>query len=328
MLSRKGRALWVLAIMSPTIAELCSGSSPPLEFFVPTSFALLLGLYGAGVLIVRELSVIWRTGWIGVLVLGAAYGILEEGVAIKSFFDSEWMDLGNLGVYGRYLGTNWVWAVWLTIYHSAISITLPIFILSLLYPDLKSERLLTKKTFNIVLVILFIDVLVCTTLLNDYAPLAPMYLLSIVAVFGLTLYAKHIPRSFLMPSRARPSWKPSTFFMIGFFFILFSFIISGIFSETALPPAVPIVLLLMISFYVILLIKHGIGLTDNKAQKAYFVSGILFFFVPFGILNELNGYPGMSVVAVATALFVMDLMRWSEGKRVRVYRVGSLLCGK
>lgn len=328
MLSRKGRALWVLAIMSPTIAELCSGSSPPFEFFIPTSFALLLGLYGAGVLIVRELSVIWRTGWIGVVVLGAAYGILEEGVAIKSFFDPQWMDLGNLGIYGRYLDTNWVWAVWLTIYHSAISITLPILLLSLLYPDLRSERLLTKKAFNAVLVILFIDVLVCTTLLNDYAPYAPMYLLSIVAVVGLTLYAKHIPRNFMMPSRAQPSWKPSTFFMIGFFFILFSFFMSGIFSETALPPVVPIILLLTISFYVILLIKHGMGLTDNRAQKAYFASGILFFFVPFGIINEFSGYPGMSVVAVATAIFIMDLMRWSEGKRVLVYRVGSLLYGR
>jgi hypothetical protein len=328
MLTRKGRALWVLAILSPTVAELCSGSSPPFEFFIPTSFALLLGLYGAGVLVVRELSVMWRTGWIGVIVLGAAYGILEEGVAVKSFFDPGWMDLGNLGVYGREIGTNWVWAVWLTIYHSAISISLPILIISLLYPDLRSERLLTDRAFKTVLVILFIDVLVCTTLLNSYVPYAPMYLLSIVAVIGLTLYAKHIPRGFLMPTRATPSWKPSTFFMIGFFFILFSFVVSGAFSETALPPLVPIAMLLMIAFYVLMLVRHGMGQTGNTAQKAYLASGILFFFVPFGIINEFNGYPGMSIVGVVTALFIVDLMRWSEGKRVRIFRVGRWLFGR
>src|SRR4030042_2276196 len=121
-MTEKGRAFWVLAILSPVIAELCSVSPPPLEFFFPPSFVLLLGLYGAGVLIVRELAVKWNLGWAGIVVLGVAYGILEEGVAIKSFFDPYWMDLGGLGEDGRYLETNWVWAGWLTVYHASVSI--------------------------------------------------------------------------------------------------------------------------------------------------------------------------------------------------------------
>ena len=165
VMTEKGRALWVLAFLSPIIAELLSGSSPPLEFFNPISFALLLGLYGAGVLVVRELAVMWRLGWMGIIVLGAAYGILEEGVAIKSFFDPFWMDLGGLGEYGRYVGTNWVWAVWLTIYHSMISITLPILITWLLYPNLRNTRLTNFSSFGALLVILLLDVVVCTLLL-------------------------------------------------------------------------------------------------------------------------------------------------------------------
>src|SRR5256886_9423358 len=81
------------------------------------------------VLVMRETAVRWKTGWPSILLLGAAYGIIEEGLAVKSFFDPTWMDLGTLGVYGRWLAVNWVWAAWLTIYHAAVSIALPIFLL-------------------------------------------------------------------------------------------------------------------------------------------------------------------------------------------------------
>ena len=76
-----------LALLSPVIAELLSGSSPPLEFFNPFGFILLVGLYGCGVIIVRELSIRWKKGWGSILLLGAVYGIIEEGLAVKSFFD-------------------------------------------------------------------------------------------------------------------------------------------------------------------------------------------------------------------------------------------------
>jgi len=48
-------------------------------------------------------------------VLGAAYGVLEEGLMVKSFFDPNWMDLGVLGSYGLWMGVNWVWAEWLVL---------------------------------------------------------------------------------------------------------------------------------------------------------------------------------------------------------------------
>jgi hypothetical protein len=115
--------------------------------------------------------------------------------------------------------------------------------------------------------------------------------------------------------------------MIGFFFILFSFVVSGAFSETSIPPVVPIAILLLISFYVIILLKHGMGMSGNKAQKVFFACGILFLFVPLGIVNELNGLRGMSVVGVLLGLFIVDFMRWSEGTRVRVFKVGRILYG-
>jgi len=326
-MTEKGRALWALALLSPIIAELLSGSSPPIEFFNPISLALLVGLYGAGVLVVRELSVIWKTGWIGVIVLGAAYGILEEGVAIKSFFDPFWVDLGGLGDYGRYLGTNWVWAVWLTIYHSMISITLPILIIWLLYPNLRGVRLTNFSGFGTLLVVLLLDVAVCTLFLNTYVPLIPMWLAAVAIVFGLAFYAKYIPKGFTMPREDHPAWTPRKFAVLGFLMISVDFLLAGAFSESEIPPTVPIVLMLVVDMFVVFCIRDFMGRSNNRPQIAAFISGPLAFFVILGVFLEIGGIIGMSVVAIVTALFIIDLNRWARGKRVFVFKVWRLLHG-
>lgn len=327
VVTEKGKALWILALMSPVIAEMLSGSSPPREFFNPFSFMLLLGLYGAGVLLVRELSVIWNVGWASIIVMGAAYGILEEGVAVKSFFDPNWMDIGALGVYGRYLGTNWVWAVWLTIFHSSVSISLPIFLSSMLFPHLRRERFLSRKRFEIVLVILLLDVIVCTTLLNQYVPFMPMYLLAIASIFGLFMFSKHLPRGFIMPVHAAPTMSPRKFAVLGFLLLLLSLLTSAVFSESAVPFMVPVVLEFAISSAVLLVIYEHMGTTGNLPQRAYFASGMLFFFVLFGGALLLSGWIDMIIPVVGTILFTIDLTRWSRGKRVLFFRVGKIIYG-
>lgn len=326
-MTEKGRAIWVLAILSPVIAELCSGSSPPLEFFIPTSFALLLGLYGAGVLIVRELAVKWNLGWAGIVVLGIAYGILEEGVAIKSFFDPYWMDLGGLGEYGRYLETNWVWAVWLTIYHASVSITIPITLVWFAYPGLRKERLLTKKRFEAVMAILLLDVFVCLALLNPYPAYLPMYILSIAAVLFFVWYAKQIPKGFMAPRGLLPTWSPLRFAVLGFMLLFVNFLLSAVFVNTGVHPIVPIALMIAFSAFVAFKIRDHLGRTENLPQTAYFACGVLSFLVLFGFLTELGGMLGMSVVAFVLALFTIDLARWSKGKKVLVFRVHKLLHG-
>jgi hypothetical protein len=93
-----------LFLLSPAIGELLSGSSPPLEFFNPFAFFFMASLYGSGAIIMRELKIRWKKDFRALLLLGAAYGILEEGLMVKSFFDPQWVDLGILGTFGRWAG--------------------------------------------------------------------------------------------------------------------------------------------------------------------------------------------------------------------------------
>src|SRR5437879_9631552 len=135
------RPLLALILLSPVIAEMLSVSTPPLEWLNPIAALLLIWLYGAGVLVMRETAVRWKTGWPSILLLGAAYGIIEEGLAVKSFFDPAWMDLGTLGWYGRWLDVNWGWGVWLRIYHAVVSIAVPIFLVEWRLPRVRGGLL-------------------------------------------------------------------------------------------------------------------------------------------------------------------------------------------
>jgi len=325
--TEKRKAIWVLALLSPCIAELLSGSAPPLEFFFPPGFLLLLGLYGAGVLVVRELSVIWGKSWGAIILLGAAYGILEEGLDVKSFFDPEWMDLGELGEYGRHIGVNWVWAFWLTIYHSAISICLPILILNLLFPQFKDERLLSEKQFRLVVAVLTLNVVFGAVIIFQYWPDPILYVLCI-AVFGLLIYlARKAPRELVSARRPRPTWKPRRFLGLGLFMIVASFLAAYVPSATSIPPVGAILLLLAISALTLILLQRHMGYMENGLQMAYFVIGLLSFFIFLSFIHEVNGIIGMSGVGVAFIIFSIYLIRKVKMEMGKDLQISTVISG-
>lgn len=316
VVTERGKAAWILALLSPVIAELMSGSSPPLEFFNPFMFVGLLGMYGAGVLVVRELTISWGKGWGTVIILGAAYGIIEEGVAVKSFFDPGWMDLGDLAEYGRYWSTNWVWAVWLTIYHSVISMALPILLLSIIYPEFRGRRLLTDGEFRLVIVVFALDIAVfALVFMSNYVPPLVQYLLAIGVVWLLLVTAKRVSMDIVSARHALPTWKPWRFYFLGLLLILGSFLVaSGSFTR-ALHPLGTTAILLMVSATALLFLQHRMGRTGNEAHKAAFAGGLLTFLIILGFLQEFAGALGMSAVSVAGVVLVIDLNLMARGRR-------------
>ena len=138
-------ALLTLYILSPVIAEMLLGSTPPLSFVNPLSLIAETALYGSGSILVRELVRRRGLGWGNIVLLGAAYGILEEGLVVNSWFNPSWSGLGKLAYYGRFLDTSWVWAVELTTYHAIISITIPILLTELLFPAVAQRPWLGRR---------------------------------------------------------------------------------------------------------------------------------------------------------------------------------------
>ena len=151
-LGRGGSAAALLYVLAPVCGELLSGSTPIRAFLNPLTFLYLSGLYGSGALLVREVARRRALGWRGIVLLGAAYGVLEEGLVVTSWFNPYWPDAASLGAYGRLLEINWVWAVHLTLFHAVVSVTVPIVIAELLFADVADRPWLGARALRIVAV--------------------------------------------------------------------------------------------------------------------------------------------------------------------------------
>lgn len=88
----------ILLFLAPAIGELLSGSSPPTEFFSPFGFTMLVLLYGGGAILCREIKVRWGKSAASLLLLGAAYAVIEEGVMVASFYNPAWPDFRSFRV--------------------------------------------------------------------------------------------------------------------------------------------------------------------------------------------------------------------------------------
>lgn len=301
----------VLFFLAPAIGELLSGSAPPLQFFNPPSFVILTVLYGGSAVLVRELTMRWNKGWITILVLGLAFGILNEGVIAKSFFDPHWKDLGPLAGYGRVFDVNWVWTVQLLIYHAVISIAIPIALTNLLFPSKQNQVWLSKKMFAVVLIALIIDSLFGFLFINQYQPNPFVFPLFVVEMFLLIVVAKFLPKQLTPPLHSQPK-AAKWFFILGFLFNVFLFFMTDALAQNRISPLVNIFAILGINFiFALLFVKlSGNGYALGDRQKWGFIAGVLSLFILLSFVHEtLGGRIGMSVVGVFFAILLFWLYK-------------------
>jgi len=194
MMDMKKKARWLpvvmLVVLAPVMGELLSGSAPPAEYFQPMTFTLLTLLYGMGALVIRETVRRWGGGWLAILLLGFAYGIFEEGIVVHSFFDPTWMDLGLLATYGRWLGINWVWTIALTIFHGVVSISIPISLTEMFFPQYSDTPWLRRRGYIAAIVLFFLNTILAPLFVQQYSILG--YIASAVAMVILFLAARKV----------------------------------------------------------------------------------------------------------------------------------------
>ncbi|OGS63410.1 MAG: hypothetical protein A3K59_06145 [Euryarchaeota archaeon RBG_19FT_COMBO_69_17] len=303
------RPLLALILLSPVIAEMLSGSAPPVEWLLPTTPLLLIWLYGSGVLVMRETAVRWNLGWAGILVLGAAYGIIEEGLAVKSFFDPAWMDLGTLAWYGRWLDTNWVWAIWLTMYHAIISIAVPIFLVDTIWPQTRGRRLTSDRGYAVAVLILAAATGFMFLFLTSYVPSAAHVLAAVLAVAFLVWFAKtHADRLWLkLPAGAPP--RPAAYAVAGFSFFGGSFLLYAGGPYLGGHPAVTFLEGGLVLLGAMLLLRRTTGDPTWARHRYAFVGGTTGFLIALAFFLEAAGWTGMAVVGAAFAILLIRIPR-------------------
>jgi hypothetical protein len=305
----------VLFFLAPVIGKLLSGSAPPSEFFKPHMFVVLAIIYGGGALLIREMVIRWGKSWYSILVLGAAYGIIEEGLMVKSFFDPLWQDIGILGYYGQWAGVNWIWSFELTVYHAVISIAIPILLTELLFPGMRRGKWLSAWLL-IVVAVYFIAIVVFGNLfLTEYQPALGHYLVALVVVIVLVLIAWRLPRR-LFPARDITPRKPVWFWLLGFAAMIGFIIVFWVLTEFVVLPLVTAMLGLMLvggCFWLVMLLS-GNGAAWRDIHRLALASGSLTVFIIWTPLQEFRtdrtgDATGMTIVGIAVLIFLIWLFR-------------------
>lgn len=129
---RSGRrwAAFVLILLAPACAELTFGAAP--LHLAWLMMPLLVPMYGAGVLLIRELNCRFGGGWPGLLLLGVVYELVEDGIGLQALSSSQLYGAAEWGP--RVLGINTTYWVAQLGYHLAFSVFIPVLLTDLLFP--------------------------------------------------------------------------------------------------------------------------------------------------------------------------------------------------
>lgn len=202
-----------------------------LQAYMSVDFVSLLGgllffapLYGGAALLIREAAVRTERGWVGILLLAGAFGILMPGVIDLAMYGEQrsdipyWSDsrlptlIPALG-FSAYPMTAWVLG------HVVMSIGTPLAVLDGLAPSVRSKPLL-RWWGILLLVILFVITAWLVHLdgrkMYNYVP-SPVQVLSVSAVAALLVLIAFSPMG--RPLRSRPRrWVPgwNLTFVVGF----------------------------------------------------------------------------------------------------------------
>jgi hypothetical protein len=307
-----------LLLLAPTIPELLTGSTSitwvvtdPLRFLF--GFPLDIALYGCGALLIREFAVAYQKGWASILLLGAAYGIAEEGFEVHTFFAPPAQTVGPLGIYGHLFGVNWLWALALTVFHATYSIALPILLTQLWFPTVKNVRWFDRGATGLVAGIFVAEVVGFGFLVgNGPSPAALAFFIGVVtALVALALWA---PRYLLA---ARPG--PRRVRRIGLVLLgtveFAVYVLILVFSSSWLIPAVGAAAVLVLANGTVLyLVVRWVGSEDLERSEFYFAVGMLSALFVWDVLIEFILAPGILAVS---ALFVYLLIRLDRTLKAR-----------
>ncbi|MDA4125604.1 MAG: hypothetical protein OK452_00160 [Thaumarchaeota archaeon] len=314
----KSHPVALLLALTPGIPEYLSSSSP-INAIILNPFMFLfqltanLGLYGSGVLLIYEAKVRWKKGWATVLLLGAAYGILEEGVALSTLYDPKAGPVGDFGIYGHWVGVNWVWSAGIVPFHALWSISLPILLLGLALPETVGKSLLSKRRIAIVVVILLADVLVLMAIVfraSGYWMGLPILILSLVFIGVLIFAARRIPAGALAAKTVIRGSSNKVLGIVGVSFFPVILLTENIPRAAGVPAAPDFVLVMLVQSLFLVYVIRSAGISENRKGLLSLALGLILPIAVFGVVAEI----ALPMTLLADAVMILFFRRlWRKG---------------
>lgn len=298
-----------LFLLTPGIVEYLLGSSPlyllvvsPYAFVI--QLALNAGLYLPGALLIREAMIRWKKGWGSVLLLGAAYGILEEGLAFNTLFNPKSAVVGAFGSYGHWLGVNWVWTAEVIPIHMVFSIALPILLLGLALPETQGRSLLTSRR-SLAFAFSILTLEVCLIPLIEFRKYhvwmgLPLLVSSLVAIGLLVIAARMAPSGIVHAMTENPRIRPILAGLVGAMFYPSAILLDQYGMYIHLPAAWTTALMLGTLVLYLVIVLRTLGRTENYRQLIAFGFGLILPLMVGGAAEEIF----LPLILVADAIAI------------------------
>jgi hypothetical protein len=313
-----GRVRWYalvsLLLLAATLAEFLTGSTPiPLAATHPLGLAILVGMYGGGAVLIREVAIRWGKRWGAILLLGGAYAVGEEGFGAKTMVDPIGSNIGSQ-LYTHFLGVNWVPLAALTVFHAAFSIAVPLIMVELIFPETRTRRLLGKRGMVVAGIAYILAVFLVSH--GDPFVIPPVVVLFLAAYASAFIVAAYlVPSNFLSVMTEAPDRSERRFGLLGVGF-MGGFFLIDILGSHFLPWFVAAVLFLPLAALTALYLVRHAGRTGNEIAKADFILGMVATFLPIDVIQELRGDVGVLVYFGAVLALLLWLRRRTKSARV------------
>jgi hypothetical protein len=304
----------LILLIAPYFGEGLSGSTPVLELLLPWNLAFMAALYGCGALVCREVAHRFDLGFVGLIVLAAAYAVWEEALVDRYwFFPHFWSDSG-VGDYSVVWHTNLLLAVHLTAFHTAISICASVLVVEWLTPRARHRPWVSRPGLAVAALVLASTPIIYGEL--DQRPPAPVLVASAVLLVLLVASAFVVGRrrasSTTPPSR--PDRPPRRWLgTIAFACVLAHWIVTYTVPQSGIPWPVGLALALLPIVVGIFLVVRLASTGPYGSDGVRVVVGMLTFFVLLDVFVGLLGRYDMVLGALVTAYLVRRLYVRREG---------------
>jgi hypothetical protein len=300
-----------ILLVAPFFGETLSGSTPPLDLVLPWNLALMAGLYGSGALICREVARRFRFGLLGLCLLGAAYGVYEEALVDRYWFNPQFWDDVGVGSYGRVWHTNLLLATHLTAFHAAVSICSSVLIVERLFPTQRERAWAGPRGLAVAAGVL--GLLVPFAYGEYYRPGVLVLVAAGCLCVALVVCAFVAPRPRGRPG-ARARTRARGLGLVAFSCTAAHFVLVYALPSTGAPWPVGIAITLVPIAAGVLLIRRMAASGPYGPDGLRVVTGILGFFVVLDFVVGLGGRYDLSAGALATAF----ALRWLHTRERRL----------
>ncbi|WP_448700739.1 hypothetical protein ACFGVR_01855 [Mucilaginibacter sp. AW1-3] len=304
--------LFTLVVAATVMAELLIGSTPLSRIgqLLPQFL-----FYGSGVILVREITRRMGLGWTTIILLGLAYGIIEEGLALQSIFNPHFLNL-NIS-YGSAWGVNWVWAEYLTGFHCFWGMTGAILLCEEIY---SADRDKPWVSLPVLWVVGCIYLLICVAfhalfvkLLVFQAALNLVVICLVIVILLITLALK-LPQKQVDAEKNNVVKPVYSFWLIAFITfaagVLWFLGIASVFvkDKVSLWISVPAGLVIVIIYFT-LINKWKLMAIRNNIDRFAVVTGLLCAELVFGynqtLANKQDHYGQMVLIVLVVSLLII-----------------------